>query len=435
MDVGKMVSLAIPVLSSIYRGLHLITTARYPTNSGSCFPVHYLLAWIGTYLRVYSPMKKYPTGPYMALFGGIDSHLSLSLSGAYQFLDDRAPYWTAIRPSRPSSKLFTDDQLDSEEDMAFLLSLRTNMVGYREDSFFLLEAYNPHRFSKQLGFSPAVPGFKSRSRDTVLASKGLNFGDPILPTGKSTPRLPSSMVSLSSKPLKRWSPPKDDSVGIDPKHAKWGTTRRAETVLSSKARTEIVDSDESSDCMVTEVADSGDDALEIMDSTGPLDCMITEAAVTGSSGNGAQTGVVDVDEPSDCVITMAVDAVVAAAFLFTGIQRIESILRDRLRVSWSEDCSFVEASGESSFKLQHETEAIGSVRTTLHQFEEKAARLRQELADLDTNVEDLRGQVAVRESMITGLESEQAKLPLETTSLEESIERGRESRVEQLGIA
>ncbi|GAA0168769.1 hypothetical protein LIER_23411 [Lithospermum erythrorhizon] len=60
MAVGKMVSLTIPVLASFYRGLHLITTTRCPTNSGSYLPVHYLLGWIGTYLRVYSPVKKYP---------------------------------------------------------------------------------------------------------------------------------------------------------------------------------------------------------------------------------------------------------------------------------------------------------------------------------------------------------------------------------------
>ncbi|GAA0176078.1 hypothetical protein LIER_29135 [Lithospermum erythrorhizon] len=46
MVVGKVVSLAIPVLASIYNGLHLITAARYPCNSGCCFPIHYLLGWI-----------------------------------------------------------------------------------------------------------------------------------------------------------------------------------------------------------------------------------------------------------------------------------------------------------------------------------------------------------------------------------------------------
>ncbi|GAA0169928.1 hypothetical protein LIER_24306 [Lithospermum erythrorhizon] len=311
------------------------------------------------------------------------------------------------------------------------------MVGYREDALFLLEAYNPHRFSKQLGFSLAIPGFKSRSQDTFLALEGLSFwrsciansvfstesitSAPLEPgKGKSAPRLPSSIVSSSSKPLKKHSLPEDDLVDRDLKHAKWGTTRRPE------AMTEIVYSDESSDCIVTEVADLGDEARELMDSMGPLDCVITAAAVTGSLGNRARTEVVDVEEPSDCVIMKAATAAVPAASLFTSVHHIEPILRDILRVACLQDlssqgeglkaifsaardvrdaqCSVVPsevhdrftaieiASGESSSKLQHETEAIGSVRTTLHQFEKKDARLRQELVDLDTHVEDVRAR-------------------------------------------
>ncbi|GAA0153165.1 hypothetical protein LIER_43211 [Lithospermum erythrorhizon] len=110
------------------------------------------------------------------------------------------------------------------------------------------------------------------------------------------------MVSSSSKPLKKRSLHEDYSVDIDPKHVKWSTTRRpclvvvsssdvpdavtkdvetitlTEIVISSEDEVwiEVLDSDESSDCMVTEVADSGDEAqMEIVDSTGPLDCMIT----------------------------------------------------------------------------------------------------------------------------------------------------------------
>ncbi|GAA0158627.1 hypothetical protein LIER_15598 [Lithospermum erythrorhizon] len=72
MATGKIVSLAIPVLASIYRGLHLITTSRYPSNSGCCFPVHYLLGWVGAYLRTYIPIKRYPPVPSMVRYSGVD---------------------------------------------------------------------------------------------------------------------------------------------------------------------------------------------------------------------------------------------------------------------------------------------------------------------------------------------------------------------------
>ncbi|GAA0147005.1 hypothetical protein LIER_06812 [Lithospermum erythrorhizon] len=422
MVVGKTVSLAIPVLASIYRRLHHITTAYYPTNYGSCFWVHCFIGWIGTYLHVSSPVKKYAPGPHMVRFGGVDRRLSFSLSEAYQFLDERVPYLATIRPSRPTPQVRAEHNVSEYIEVSCCKSYSAWL-----DSVFSTESIRS---------APLEPG-----------------------KGKSTPLLPSSMISSLSKPFKKCSLPEDDSVDRDPKYSKRGTTRRpgpivvsssdvpaaitkdvktatlAETVFSSddEARTEIMDSDESSDCMVAEVADSGDEAQEIMDSTRPLDCMIMETAVTGSPENGAQTEVVDVEEPSDCVIAKAVVVEGLAASLFTGIQRIESILRDNLRVSWLELCSFVEAkshgdllaeeggimasiealtkdtqcsvvlsevrdrltaiqtaSVESASKPQHEAEAIGSVRIILQQFEEKTACLRQELADLDTHVEDLR---------------------------------------------
>ncbi|GAA0155883.1 hypothetical protein LIER_13506 [Lithospermum erythrorhizon] len=293
-----------------------------------------------------SSLPCYPCGSIPAHGSGGSANLRVfkSLEVPSSLVDERVPYWAAIRPLLPSPQVFTDDQLDSEEDMAFFLSLRTNMVGYREDAFFRLEAYNPHCFSKQLGFSPSIPGFKSRSLRFALLG-------PV--EGKSAPCLSSSVVFASSKPLKKRSLTEDDQVDKNPKHANWGTTRRpgpvdvsysdvpgtvtkhaeiailADAVLSSgdEDRTEIVDSDESSDCMVIEVADSKNEAhVKIVDSAGPLDRMITETAVPGSQGNGAQTEVVDVGEPLNCVIMKAAVAAVPAASSFTGVQRIETIL-------------------------------------------------------------------------------------------------------------
>ncbi|GAA0170582.1 hypothetical protein LIER_24810 [Lithospermum erythrorhizon] len=103
MAIGKIVSLGISVLASIYTSFHLIMTVCY-SNSNCCSRVHYLLGWIGAYLR-------------------------------------------------------------------------TSM------------------------------------------------------NGKSAPRLPSPSVASSSKPLKKHSIPEDDLVDRDPKHAKWGSTRRPDPVL------------------------------------------------------------------------------------------------------------------------------------------------------------------------------------------------------------
>ncbi|GAA0160165.1 hypothetical protein LIER_16781 [Lithospermum erythrorhizon] len=306
MAIGKTVSLGIPVLASIYRGLHLITTARYISNSSSCFPVHYLLGWMGSYLCTCPLMKRYPPGPYM-------------------------------------------------------VSLRTNMVGYREDAYFLLEAYSPHRFSMQLGFSPTIPGFKSKSRDTILAFEGLRYwrscianrlgqsvtfpsaldnvfyaesirsAPPGPNKGKSVPHLPISVIPSSSKPLKKCSLTEDDSVDRDPKHAKWLSTRRPSPV----ARTFLLRLPRMSKwpCFRRLCHTRGMRLGQRM--------WIDEPSNIEASGEEAQTEVVDNEGQSDCMITEVVDVVGPAAPLPTGVQCIVSILRDSLKAAWGELFSFV----------------------------------------------------------------------------------------------
>ncbi|GAA0185764.1 hypothetical protein LIER_33052 [Lithospermum erythrorhizon] len=297
---------------------------------------------IGAYLRTYTLMKRPPPCPYMVSYGGVDQCLSFSLSEAYQYLDERNPYWVVLRPSCPTPQLFTDDRLDSVEDMTFLLSLHTNMVTYREDAYFLREDYNPHRFSKQLGFSHAIPGFNSRlgqsvtfpsaskSRgpckgysdwlDSIFSVERIRFA-PLGPgKGKSVPRLPIPPVPSSSKPLKKHSLLEDDLVDRDPKNVKWGSTRRLGPVIVSFPNAPIV---------------------------------VTK-------------DVEETPELSDCMITEAVDIEVPAASLPSGVQHIESILRDNLKFALVELCSFVE--GKSYETLLADKEGIMASFGTLTRF-------------------------------------------------------------------
>ncbi|GAA0182559.1 hypothetical protein LIER_30388 [Lithospermum erythrorhizon] len=306
MAAGKIVSLVIPVLASIFKGLYLITTAHYPSNSSCFFPIHYLLGWMGAYLRTYTSMKRHPPGPYT---------------------------------------VFIDDQLDFEEDMTFFLSLCTKMVGYREDSYFLLEAYNPHLFSKKLGFASAIPGFKSKSRDTVLDFEGLRYWRSCIITklgqsmtfpskGKSVPRLPSPVVPSSLKPLKKHSLPEGDLMDKDPKHSKWGSTRRPGFVIVSSPDVTATVTNDVKAPTLSEIAPSlGDEVhTEVVDYGEFLNCMITEVADVKASRDEAQT------------------------------EHIESILRDSLKVAWAELCLFVE---DMSYKalLAEEHDIMASFET------------------------------------------------------------------------
>ncbi|GAA0184994.1 hypothetical protein LIER_32282 [Lithospermum erythrorhizon] len=84
--------------------------------------------------------------------------------------------------------------------------------------------------------------------------------------------------------------------------------------------------------------------------------------------------------------------------------------------------------------VKHGVEAVGRVRATLQQYEDMVARLRQELSELNMQVEDLRRQVTTRESVIAGLELEKTEFALKVASLDEIVEQDQGSRLEQPGI-
>jgi len=46
-------NLAIPTLTSVYRGLNRISMARNLTKLEAIFPIHYVYGWLGTYLRTH----------------------------------------------------------------------------------------------------------------------------------------------------------------------------------------------------------------------------------------------------------------------------------------------------------------------------------------------------------------------------------------------
>ncbi|GAA0180981.1 hypothetical protein LIER_30183 [Lithospermum erythrorhizon] len=225
------------------------------------------------------------------------------------------------------------------------------MVRYREDAYFFLEAYNPHHFSKQLGFAPTILGFKSRSKDTILAFEGLRSA-PLGPCkDKRPPRLPSPAVPSFSKPLKKDSLLEDDSVDRNPKYAKWGSTRRSGLVIMSSPDGHVTVTKDLSEIVLS----SGDEAqTEVVDYEEPSDCMITEVVDIEASTDEAQTEVLDIGEPSDSMLTEVADAEVPVSPLPTGVQRIESILKDSLKVAWMDLCSFVEGKSHKTLLVEEE---------------------------------------------------------------------------------
>ena len=73
MAAGKIVSLAIPVLTSIYRGLNLIARSRKPSRSKYCFPVHFVYGWLAKYYDTHDPIPRgSATSATMVEFSGVE---------------------------------------------------------------------------------------------------------------------------------------------------------------------------------------------------------------------------------------------------------------------------------------------------------------------------------------------------------------------------
>ncbi|KAL0427941.1 UNVERIFIED_CONTAM: hypothetical protein Slati_2968900 [Sesamum latifolium] len=67
---GRRVSLAIPVLASIYEGLNIIASSSRPARTSSSFPVHFVYAWLASYFKTYYPIWQGLRGPKMTRFFG-----------------------------------------------------------------------------------------------------------------------------------------------------------------------------------------------------------------------------------------------------------------------------------------------------------------------------------------------------------------------------
>ncbi|KAL0439241.1 UNVERIFIED_CONTAM: hypothetical protein Slati_2407100 [Sesamum latifolium] len=57
MASGRRVSLAIPVLTSIYEGLNTITISSRPARMSPSFPVHFVYAWLTSYFKTHYPLE------------------------------------------------------------------------------------------------------------------------------------------------------------------------------------------------------------------------------------------------------------------------------------------------------------------------------------------------------------------------------------------
>ena len=151
MASGKRVSLAIPILTSIYHGLNKISNSSQLDHVRVCFPIHYVYGWLAYYLKTLSALDLLNHEWWYILEKVLQSILT-KMRQESVFIEGENIVWNATMLSRPNPTYYIDDEKSSELDQAYFMSIRFNYLPLRRGGSFVIEPYCSHWFSRQFGF-------------------------------------------------------------------------------------------------------------------------------------------------------------------------------------------------------------------------------------------------------------------------------------------
>ncbi|KAK9664996.1 hypothetical protein RND81_14G082900 [Saponaria officinalis] len=150
---GKIFSLAVPVMASVYRGLRTISTSPKPSYSGAVFPVHYLYGWLAYYFRTHHQAEPCPIGPPMVVYSGFGHAKFFKDDEARKLIHEgRSINLGCFMRGFDKGTCLCDDGTLSREHLTYFICLRTAYLPLRQGRSFILEPYGPYRFGKQFGF-------------------------------------------------------------------------------------------------------------------------------------------------------------------------------------------------------------------------------------------------------------------------------------------
>ncbi|KAL0313205.1 UNVERIFIED_CONTAM: hypothetical protein Sradi_5719800 [Sesamum radiatum] len=206
---GRRVSLAIPVLASIYEGLNTIATSSRPTCVIPSFPVHFVYAWLASYFKTHYPVWQGLRGPKMIIFSG---------EGGAKYYDPQEArkrihkaefvFWACniIVKNRPFK--FVDNADAEELDHNFFVAIRSSYLTLRQGDKFIIEPYSPHRFGRQFGYFQDVPGTLKYDTRAASLKEELRYWRLCILSKYSSkawlPGLPTNAKKFCSEAYKAW---------------------------------------------------------------------------------------------------------------------------------------------------------------------------------------------------------------------------------------
>ncbi|KAH9621205.1 hypothetical protein KSS87_012216 [Heliosperma pusillum] len=156
---GQTISLAIPALASIYRGLNDISTLVSPGRNPAHFAAHYVYAWLASYYRSHKVVDQGLAGALMISFRGPDSILPLDARGVKGFIySGRRIDWRCTSLGGSKDEKHNDDPHLSRQSGEFFIAMQSCFLTLRHEDNHVIEPYSPHRFGRQFGFFQDVSG-------------------------------------------------------------------------------------------------------------------------------------------------------------------------------------------------------------------------------------------------------------------------------------
>ncbi|XP_012829921.1 PREDICTED: uncharacterized protein LOC105951073 [Erythranthe guttata] len=178
MASGEEVSLAVPVLASIFNGINRISRSLRPHKENSLFPIHFVYCWLALYFKTHCQVLQGVAvdGPKMISYSGEGSARYYTPADARKRIHKGdLMSWTCTTIPRSESSLYVDDGTTKGSERNYFIAIRSSYLSLRRGNRFVIEPYSPHRFSRQFGYYQDVPGVLDEDVREASLIDGLRY--------------------------------------------------------------------------------------------------------------------------------------------------------------------------------------------------------------------------------------------------------------------
>ncbi|MCE3216775.1 hypothetical protein HAX54_007998 [Datura stramonium] len=176
MATKRKISLAVPILASIYSDLSQISQSSQLDLVRIRFLIHYVYGCLAHYFKTHYAFVNGSSNPLMVAFLG---------EGAARYYDKKEARkrihqgdniaWASTMLNNSYSYDYIDDNDAPELELNYFSSILFGYLPLRNGNSVIIEPYSPHRFSRQSGFYQRIPGVSAYDNRSASLDEGLRY--------------------------------------------------------------------------------------------------------------------------------------------------------------------------------------------------------------------------------------------------------------------